>query len=178
MCLGPRSSYQIDQIVTPMSRPRNRSQQVAWRIFLNAHALVTKRVDAALLEAGCISYDTYDVLITLSEATDHRLRMSELADATFFSNSGISRRVGRLEKEGYLRREGCESDGRVFYAILTEAGKDALRCAWPVYELVIEEDFAKAMSAPEARELSRILKSVVTKLDGTLAGEMTEEPKC
>lgn len=178
MCLGPRSSYQFDQIVTPMSRPRNRSQQVAWRIFLNAHALVTKRVDAALLEAGCISYETYDVLITLSEAAGHRLRMSELADATFFSNSGISRRVGRLEKEGYLRREGCESDGRVFYAILTEAGKGALRLAWPVYEQVIEDDFAKAMSAVEARELSRILKSVVTKIDGTLAGEMTEEPRC
>ncbi len=161
-----------------MSRPRNRSQQVAWRIFLNAHALITKRVDAALLEAGCISYDTYDVLITLSEAPGHRLRMSELADATFFSNSGISRRVGRLEKEGYLRREGCESDGRVFYAILTEDGKAALHRAWPVYEKVIEEDFAKAMSAPEATELSRILKRVVTTLDGAFAGEMTEEPRC
>jgi DNA-binding MarR family transcriptional regulator len=138
----------------------------------------TVTFDAALLAAGCVSYDTYDVLITLSEAPGHRLRMSELAGATFFSNSGISRRVGRLEKEGYLRREGCESDGRVFYAVLTEAGKDALRLAWPVYEQVIEEDFAKAMSAPEARELSRILKSVVTKIDGTLAGEKTEEPRC
>ena len=104
--------------------------------------------------------------------------MSELAGATFFSNSGISRRVGRLEKEGYLRREGCELDGRVFYAILTEEGKAALHRAWPVYEKVIEEEFAKAMSAVEARELSRILKSVVTKIDGTLAGEMTEEPRC
>ena len=161
-----------------MSRQRNRSQQVAWRIFLNAHALITKRVDAALLGEGCISYETYDVLITLSEAPDYRLRMSELAGATFFSNSGISRRVGRLEKECYLRREGCELDGRVFYAILTEEGKAALHRAWPVYEKVIEEEFAKAMSAVEARELSRILKSVVTKIDGTLAGEMTEEPRC
>ncbi|MEQ1840719.1 MAG: MarR family transcriptional regulator [Verrucomicrobiales bacterium] len=157
---------------------RSRNQQIAWRIFLNAHALITKRVDATLLAAGCISYDTYDVLITLSEARGHRLRMSELAEATFFSNSGISRRVSRLEKEGLLRREGCENDGRVFYAALTESGKAALRHAWPVYREVIEEDFAKAMSADEARNLSRTLKKVLARLEGPVAGGMTEEPTC
>jgi len=161
-----------------MSRPRSRSQQIAWRTFLSAHALLTKRVDAALLASGCISYDTYDVLITLSEANEHRLRMSELADATFFSNSGISRRVNRLEKEGLLQRERCGSDGRVFYARLTGDGKAALKAAWPVYRGVIEEDFAKCMSPGDARTLSRILKAVVERLDGSMAGSMTEEPNC
>lgn len=67
------------------------------------------------------------MLITLAEAPDQRLRMSELAGATFLSNSGISRRVARLEKEGFLRWEGCENDGRVFYALLNEAGREAPR---------------------------------------------------
>lgn len=44
------------------------------------------------------------------------------------------------------------------YAALTESGKAALRHAWPVYREVIEEDFAKSMSADEARALSRTLK--------------------
>lgn len=161
-----------------MPPSRSRNQQIAWRTFLNAHALITKRVDAALVAAGCISYDTYDVLITLSEARGQRLRMSELAEATFFSNSGISRRVNRLEKEGLLRREGCEDDGRVFYAALTESGKSALRHAWPVYREVIEEDFAKCISAEDARTLSRILRAIVERLDGSMADEATEEPKC
>lgn len=159
-----------------MTRSRNRNHQVAWRLFLHAHALLTKRVDAALLGAGRISFDTYDVLITLAEAEGGRLRMSELADATFFSNSGISRRVGRLEKEGFLRREGCENDGRVFYAVITETGRSALREAWPVYEKLIEDDFSKAMSAAEAKSLSGILKNVLKGLEAEVHTGITEEP--
>ena len=155
--------------------PRPRPRQVAWRLFLQAHALLTKRVDAALLAADCISFDTYDVLITLAEAPGQRLRMSELAGATFFSNSGISRRVARLEKEGFLRRKGCENDGRVFYAVLTEAGREALREAWPVYERVIEEDFGKAMNPSETRDLAKTLGSLVARLGGA-GGGATEEP--
>lgn len=155
--------------------PRPRRSQVAWRLFLQAHALLTKRVDAALLEAGCISFDTYDLLITLAEAPGQRLRMSELADATFFSNSGISRRVARLEKDGYLRREGCAKDGRVFYAVLSQKGAAALRAAWPAYERVIEEDFGKGMNAGETREMGRLLAALVSRLGGK-AGGVTEEP--
>lgn len=154
-----------------MPRPR----QVAWRLFLQAHALLTKRVDAALLADGCISFDTYDVLITLAEAPEQRLRMSELAGATFFSNSGISRRVARLEREGLLVREGCANDGRVSYAVLTARGREALRNAWPVYERVIEEDFGKAMEATETRDLARILKTIVGRLGGA-TGDETEKP--
>ena len=127
--------------------PRPRPRQVAWRLFLQAHALLTKRVDAALLAADCISFDTYDVLITLAEAPGQRLRMSELAGATFFSNSGISRRVARLEKEGFLRRKGCENDGRVFYA----------------------------MNPSETRDLAKSLGSLVARLGGA-SGGATEEP--
>lgn len=155
--------------------PRTRTRQVAWRLFLQAHALLTKRVDAALLAAGCISFDTYDVLITLAEAPEQRLRMSELAGATFFSNSGISRRVARLEKEGLLLREGCTRDGRVSYAVLTSRGRGALREAWPIYERVIEEDFGKAMDATETRDLARILERMAGRLGGATGGE-TEEP--
>lgn len=155
--------------------PRPRPSQVAWRLFLQAHALLTKRIDAALLEAGCVSFDTYDVLITLAEAPGQRLRMSELAGATFFSNSGISRRVARLEKDGYLRREGCAEDGRVFYAVLGRKGAAALHAAWPVYERVIEEDFGKAMNAAETRRLAGILKTMVGRLGGATI-DATEEP--
>lgn len=155
--------------------PRPRSRQVAWRLFLQAHALLTKRVDAALLAADCVSFDTYDVLITLAEAPGRRLRMSELAGATFFSNSGISRRVARLEQDGLLSRVGSKNDGRVFFAVLTEAGHKALREAWQIYERVIEEDFGKAMNSSEARDLAKILGSVVGHIGGR-SGGTTEAP--
>lgn len=155
---------------------RKPSRQVAWRLFLQAHALLTRRIHARLVEAGCVDYDTYDVLITLAEADGQRLRMSELAEATYFSNSGISRRVSRLQGEGYLRREGCEGDGRVFYAVLTDAGRQALREAWPVYESAIEEEFGSSLDVAEARQWSALMRKVLGGLGVTIEAELTEEP--
>lgn len=138
--------------------------------------MLTRRVHSRLVEAGCIDYDTYDLLITLSEAEGQRLRMSELAEATYFSNSGISRRVGRLQNEGYLRREGCEDDGRVFYAVLTEAGRTALRTAWPVYEAAIEEEFGRSLGVAEARQWSGLMRRVLEGIGVNADEDLTEEP--
>ncbi len=154
---------------------RKAPRQVAWRLFLQAHALLTRRIHTRLADAGCIGYDTYDVLITLAEAEGQRLRMSELAEATYFSNSGISRRVARLQGEGYLRREGCEEDGRVYYAVLTEAGRRALREAWPVYEAAIEEAFGKSLTLEGARQWSGLMRRVLAGI-GVTAEDLTEEP--
>lgn len=162
-------------VIPPMAR-KNPPRQVAWRLFLQAHALLTRRIHARLVEAGCISYDTYDVLITLAEAEGQRLRMSELAEATYFSNSGISRRVGRLESEGYLRREGSAEDGRVFYAVLTEEGREALREAWPVYEAAIGEEFGRSLSVAEAGQWSGLMRQVLQGIGVVVGKELTEEP--
>lgn len=46
------------------------SHQVAWRVLLTAHSVLTRRVAQGLEAAGGISYDDYDVLLTLNEAED------------------------------------------------------------------------------------------------------------
>jgi DNA-binding MarR family transcriptional regulator len=87
-------------------------------------------VAQGLEAAGGISYDDYDVLLTLNEAVGRRLRMSDLARLTLLSHSGISRAVTRLESEGLLKRERCETDGRGFFAVLTKRGQKALKAAF------------------------------------------------
>jgi DNA-binding MarR family transcriptional regulator len=42
----------------------------------------------------------YDVLVQLSEADDHRLRMQELAGKVLLSKSGLTRLIDRMEREG------------------------------------------------------------------------------
>ncbi|MCG8602999.1 MAG: MarR family transcriptional regulator [Verrucomicrobiales bacterium] len=153
------------------------SQHIAWRLFLMSHSILTKKVTAALEAAGCISFDTYDVLVTLSEAPEHSMKMGDLADATFFSNSGISRRVARLEERGLIRRVRCEDDGRVFYATLTASGRKALRKAWPVYREVIEENFVRTMSKNDARAMTETLRTVLRGIDTGLLQRWVEEDR-
>ncbi len=73
-----------------------------------------------------LSHADYEILVRLSEAPEHALRMSELAARTLFSRSRLSHAVGRLEREGLVRREPYSGDRRGLCAVLTEKGWGAL----------------------------------------------------
>src|SRR5690242_19598996 len=98
----------------------------AWRGFLRVQAALAKQLDAELVAEHDLPLSSYEVLITLQAAPDHRCRMAELADRVLLSRSGTTRLVDRLEREGLLERDNCTSDGRGSYAVLTEAGEALL----------------------------------------------------
>ncbi|OLT30093.1 MarR family transcriptional regulator [Nocardiopsis sp. CNR-923] len=64
----------------------------------------------------------FEVLIRLQRTPGHRLPMSRLAREVSLSTGGFTKLADRLEREGYLERESCDSDRRVVYATLTETG--------------------------------------------------------
>lgn len=125
----------------------------AWRLFLTANAKIITQIDHDLAAAGCIPLHWYDVLIELVEAPAQRLRMSDLAARVLLTRSGLSRLVDRLEKEGYLIRELDPEDRRGFYAIITAAGIQAMKQAWPVYAAGITRLFSQYLNEDEARVL-------------------------
>src|SRR6476469_6888164 len=75
-----------------------------WRMFLRAHAYVMARLEADLAADGQPPLAMYDVLVQLVEAPEHRLRMTDLADAVLLSRSGLTRLVDRLERSGLVSR--------------------------------------------------------------------------
>src|SRR5688500_20210971 len=107
------------------------AEQLAWRGFLRAHATVVRALEADLQAEHDLPLASYDVLVQLSEAPERRLRMTELADRVLLSRSGLTRLADRLERDGLLVRQACPSDARGTLAVLTEAGLDRLRAAWP-----------------------------------------------
>lgn len=104
-----------------------------WRDFLRAHARLTRRLEADLMVEHAMPLASYDVLVQLVEAPDHRLRMTELADRVLLSRSGLTRLVDRLTREGLVRREACASDARGLFAVLTDEGYGRLRAATPTH---------------------------------------------
>ena len=136
------------------------SQLAAWRLFLTLHRRLVDAIDRDLQQTGRLPLSSYDVLIELREAPDHRLRMAELARRVVLSRSGLTRLVDRLEGEGYLTREQTPGDRRGFYATITEQGVSALRAAWPIYSRGIQRYFAEALSTEEAETLAALLQKI------------------
>lgn len=101
----------------------------AWRGMLQAHAAVTRKLDAQMHAEHGLSVSAYEVLMFLADADGHRLRMSEIADRVLLSRSGLTRLVDRLVALDLVRRNACADDGRGSYAELTPTGLERLEAA-------------------------------------------------
>jgi DNA-binding MarR family transcriptional regulator len=128
----------------------------AWRGFLRAHAALVKHLDAELDAAHGLPLSSYEVLITLAEAPEHKLRMADLADRTLLSRSGMTRLVDRLQREGLLERTRCECDARGAFAELTAKGLETLARVRPAHLAGVRERFVSKLSEDEMRMLSEI----------------------
>jgi len=110
-----------------------RPELAAWRGLLRAHSALAHDLDVELREACDLSLHEYEVLLLLSEAPGHRMRMSDVASAVLLSQSGLTRLVDRLARAGSVARTRCQEDRRGLNAELTEAGRARLEQARPTY---------------------------------------------
>lgn len=129
----------------------------AWRTFLRAHAHLTRRLEAELEAAHGLALPSYEVLLHLAEATEQRMRMTDLADRALLSRSGLTRLVDRLERDGLVCRAACPSDARGTHAVLTPAGLAALRAAAPTHLRGISEHVTDRLSPSELVVLTDLL---------------------
>jgi DNA-binding MarR family transcriptional regulator len=133
----------------------------AWRGLLVAHSRLVPAVEADLRAAGQVPLSWYDVLLELNAAPERRLRMSELGQRVVLSRTRVSRIVDELAAAGLAERRPDQADGRSSFAVLTAAGRDALRRAWPVYREAIRRHLAAGLTASQCRELAALLDQVI-----------------
>jgi DNA-binding MarR family transcriptional regulator len=131
----------------------------AWVAFLTSYRAVLDRLETELLEARGMSLSWFDVLVQLARAGG-RLRMNRLAASLVLSRSGLTRRIDRMEAAGFVARESAPNDRRGAYAVLTEAGLEALVAAQVVHLEGIEEHFSRHLSDSAAATLEEVLALV------------------
>jgi DNA-binding MarR family transcriptional regulator len=134
---------------------------LAWRAFLTAHATIIRRLEAELEADESLALSDLDVLIQLHRAGG-TLRMRDLAERALLSRSGMTRRVDRLEAEGYIVRTACATDRRGSFAQLTDAGRDRLISALPCHVRGIETHFVAKLSPAELEMVHASLSKVLT----------------
>ncbi len=129
----------------------------AWRSYLQSHASILRVLDAELhAEHGMTTRD-YEVLLYLAQAPDRRLPMSALAESTMLTRSGITRLVDGLVAVELIERVSCESDARVSYARLTDAGYEKLRQAGCTHVASIRKMFLEYFTPDEVEQLASLL---------------------
>ncbi|ADB30050.1 transcriptional regulator, MarR family [Kribbella flavida DSM 17836] len=152
-----------------MAEPRwlDEKEQQAWRAFIAAQRVVNGRIEQQLQRDAGMPHTYFEILVRLSEAPEGRLRMSELAVSTLGSRSRLSHAVNRLEKVGWVRREGIESDRRGQVAILTEAGLQKLKETAPGHVETVRAAVFDALSDDQVEQLHDICATLARHSGGT-----------
>ena len=109
--------------------------------MLATHSRVTAALDDELEREHGLPLGSYEVLLQLSEAEGHSLRMGTLADRLLLSRSGLTRLVDRLAGHGLVERHSCPDDRRGTYARLTEEGLARFEQARPTHLRGVRDHF-------------------------------------
>jgi DNA-binding MarR family transcriptional regulator len=140
-------------------------EQIAWRSFLAGWKALEHRLEIDLKTAHGITLDDYEILVHLSAAPEHRLRMSELADRLLASRSRLTYRVDRLEKAGLVSRRPCAEDGRSIWAAMTDEGRQVLETAAPLHVTGVREHLVDHFAPEEWSQLGDRFAAVVAALE-------------
>src|SRR4051794_38353340 len=106
-------------------------ERAAWLRLVAVVELLPGVLDAQLRADSELTHFEYFVLAMLSEAPEHTLRMTSLAQRTNATLPRLSHVARRLEGRGLVERFRCPEDGRATDVRLTEAGWDVVAAAAP-----------------------------------------------
>ena len=129
----------------------------AWVRLLRGHSAAVRELNGQLTADWGLTINDYEALLLLAHAEGERLRRTDLVQNLQLTASGVTRLLDGLEAAGLVEKAHCESDARVTYAVLTDAGRAKLKDASCSHVAAIRELFEARYSDAELQTLADLL---------------------
>jgi DNA-binding MarR family transcriptional regulator len=129
----------------------------AWVGFLRSHAAITRQLNVDLLNEHGLTLNDYEVMLHLARAEGGMMRRVDLAESVVLTASGITRLLDGLQCGGYVEKANSESDARVSYAKITDAGRKKLDEAMATHREGVEELFTSRYTPSELSTLADLI---------------------
>lgn len=142
--------------------PRLDAGRVAtWRAFGVVSADMQRKVEAGLVEDYNLPLAWFEILASL-QASGGSMRVGELCDVLHELPSSLSRRLDRLEEEGFVNRAATPvpDDRRAVTVSLTRDGRAEWRDANITYRRMVQQHFASVLSDTDVAALQRIFSKL------------------
>lgn len=133
-----------------------------WRAFIETRGRVIHELEHSLKQNANMTLDDYEVLVLLSEASDHRMRMTAMSQKLVHSQSRLTQRIDRLVKRRWVRREQCPEDRRGTHAVITSDGMAAIEAAAPGHVCDVREFLIDLIEPEERQTVADVLDRVAT----------------
>jgi DNA-binding MarR family transcriptional regulator len=155
-----------------MAAPRwlNETEMLAWRSFITTSGDLIRTIEKDLERFG-LDFGDYQLLVMLSEAPGHRLRMCDLADTLRLSRSGLTRRMQGVVKMKLVARTQSKEDARSALAQLTPKGMALLRKAAPHHVESVRRQMIDLLTESEAKAIGSAFTKIGRHLDAQNRGQ-------
>lgn len=139
--------------------PRLDAERIGlWRLLCTSSVALQRHVDEQLVAEHGMSLAWFECLAAIRDAGG-AMRVHELAEVTGELPSSLSRRLDRLEEEGFVRRRRTPlpDDRRAVTVSLTKHGRAAWRDANITYRRMVQLHFAQHLTDSDLAALTRVL---------------------
>lgn len=129
-----------------------------WRDLQSVTAELERRIDEALVAEWDVSLGWFDVLAGL-QRLGGAARPSDLAEELRLVRSSLSRRLDRLEEEGWVQRTrpAGVDDQRAVVVELTKRGRTLWREMNVTYRRAVQQHVARVLTDEDVAALRRVL---------------------
>lgn len=144
----------------------NTAEMRAWLAYVTTSVDLQRAIERDLEPFGLDGGD-YQLLAMLSDATDRRMKMCDLADTLRLSRSGLTRRMEGVLRKKLVGRVQSEGDKRVAYAVLTDKGMNLLRTVAPHHVDSVRHHMIDRLNDTEIRALATAFEKIAKGLNET-----------
>lgn len=150
----------------PRTKWLNPAEMRAWLAYVTTSVDLQRAIERDLEPFGLDGGD-YQLLAMLSDATDRRMKMCDLADTLRLSRSGLTRRMEGVLRKKLVGRVQSEGDKRVAYAVLTDKGMRLLRTVAPHHVDSVRHHMIDRLNDTEIRALATAFEKIAKGLNET-----------
>ena len=133
-------------------------ETVAWLYTVGVLMSLPAAIDAQLKRDAGINFFEYSILVALAREENRSAQMMALATLTGGSLSRLSHAIGRLEKQGWVVRNG---QTRCIEAVLTDAGFAHLAAAAPGHVRQVRRVFLDALSPEQVGQVKQSFRQIL-----------------
>lgn len=147
------------------------AELAVWRDYVETAEVLRQALSTGLQATSGVSPGDYAVLLTLSEADDHRLRSSVLALQIGWERSRLSHHIGRMESRGLIRRHRSGNDSRGAEIELTDEGARIFRSSSAPHLRLVHQLFIEALTPEELEAAGVVATSLRRHLNQISSGQ-------
>ncbi|MGP4020336.1 MarR family winged helix-turn-helix transcriptional regulator [Saccharopolyspora sp. 5N708] len=131
-----------------------------WGLVIEGYHVTQERLTAEINEHFGLAPASFDILLRLVRSPEHRMPMTKLAREAALSSGGFTKVADRLATADLIRREPCETDRRVTYAVLTDHGLDIAERAREVCAEILRKRVLAPLGKADSAALAQAMRTL------------------